>query len=62
MLYNGSNGSVYNTTALSGTLADQGGGYGTIFVSYAPNGIQNGAPDGLALVDDEGDVIPVPLL
>lgn len=47
--YNGSNGAVYATDALSGVLTDQQGGYGTIFVERA--GIQNGAPDGIALVN-----------
>lgn len=50
VLYNGSNGSVYNTVSLSGVLADQENGYGTAFFSIA--GVQNGAPDGIALVTD----------
>jgi predicted extracellular nuclease len=57
VLYNGSNGTSYNTTSLSGTIPDFGGGYGVVFVSYAVNGIQNGAPDGMALVDDASNVI-----
>jgi predicted extracellular nuclease len=51
VLYNGSNGSVYGTTALAGVIANQQGGFGTIAVSYPTNGIQNGSPDGIALVD-----------
>ncbi|HEY5731862.1 MAG TPA: ExeM/NucH family extracellular endonuclease [Anaerolineales bacterium] len=51
VLYNGSGGAVYNNTALSGVIADQGGGYGTVVVNYPSNGIQNGAPDGVALVN-----------
>ncbi len=50
VLYNGSNGAVYNTTALSGTLTDQSNGFGTAF--FAISGIQNGSPDGIALVQD----------
>ena len=50
VLYNGSNGSVYNTVALSGTISSQDDGYGTAF--FAISGIQNGAPDGVALVQD----------
>ena len=48
VLYNGNGGGVYDTLPLSGTLADAGAGYGTVAVD-AP-GIQNGGPDGLALV------------
>ena len=49
-LYNGNNGSVYRTESLSGVLPDQGNGFGT--VSLAVVGLQNGAPDGMALVDN----------
>ncbi len=52
VLYNGNGGAVYNTTALSGTIPDLGAGYGVVVVSYPVNGIQNGSPDGIALVDD----------
>ena len=48
-LYNGNGGSSYGTVSLSGTFADQEGGMGTL--SFAKSGIQNGAPDGMALVD-----------
>ncbi|MEM7116430.1 MAG: lamin tail domain-containing protein, partial [Chloroflexota bacterium] len=54
-LYNGSNGTVYATVALSGVFADQNGGCGTLSFDHA--GIQNGAPDGLALVDASDTVI-----
>ena len=57
VLYNGSNGTTYNTTTLSGVLPDEGSGYGTTSVSYPSNGIQNGSPDGIALVDDSGAVV-----
>jgi len=49
VLYNGSTGLVYDTDALTGTTTNQQGGYGTVSLSYAVNGIQNGAPDGIAL-------------
>jgi hypothetical protein len=52
VLYNGSGGAVYDTDTLSGVVADQVLGYGTLVVDYPTNGIQNGAPDGIALVDD----------
>ena len=48
VLYNGNGGAPYNTVALSGILPDQDNGFGTAFESIS--GIQNGAPDGLALV------------
>lgn len=57
VLYNGSNGAVYTTTALAGTLPNQQNGFGTLFFSYPANGIQNGSPDGLALVDAGNSVI-----
>jgi predicted extracellular nuclease len=57
VLYNGSDGAVYSTTALSGAIADAGGGFGFIFVDYSTNGIQNGAPDGIALVDRTSTVV-----
>jgi VCBS repeat-containing protein len=50
-------GTVYNTRALSGIVADQDDGYGTITFTYPVNGIQNGAQDGLALVDPNGNVV-----
>jgi uncharacterized protein len=50
VLYNGGTGLAYKTTSFSGLLPDQGNGFGTAFASYSANGIQNGAPDGVALV------------
>lgn len=57
VLYNGANGLAYNTTPLSGVLPNQQGGYGTAVVSYPSNGIQNGSPDGVALVAPGGSVV-----
>lgn len=57
VLYNGNNGAAYDTDDLSGTIPDQQNGYGTVVMSYPANGIQNGAPDGLALVDASNTVI-----
>lgn len=51
VLYNGSGGTLYDTDALSGTTTNQQGGYGTVSISYPSNGIQNGSPDGIALVN-----------
>jgi hypothetical protein len=53
--YNGSGGASYKTVTLSGTIADLGNGTGV--ASFGFTGMQNGAPDGLALVDDSGNVI-----
>ena len=49
-LYNGANGLRYDADPLSGTIPDQDNGFGTVALPYAVNGIQNGAPDGIALV------------
>jgi len=57
VLYNGATSASYNTRALAGTLADAGDGAGFLAESYPTNGIQNGAPDGVALVDDLGSVV-----
>ena len=50
VLYNGSGGAPYATTVLNGVIPDLLGGYGVLAFYYPANGIQNGAPDGLALV------------
>lgn len=55
VLYNGGDGRRYATLNLSGTLPSQCGGHGTAVVQ-AP-GMQNGAPDGLALVNASGTVV-----
>ena len=57
VLYNGGNGAAYGTTALSGVIADQGDGFGTLAITYPANGMQNGSPDGMALVDADGNVV-----
>src|SRR3990172_8721019 len=57
VLYNGSNGAVYDTDVLAGSIPDQVDGYGTISLSYPVNGIQNGSPDGIALVDGSSAVL-----
>jgi hypothetical protein len=55
VLYNGNGGAVYDTINLTGTLPDQSNGGGTL--SFPRAGIQNGAPDGVALVDAGSAVI-----
>jgi len=53
--YNGNGGLVYDAILLSGTLPNQQNGYGTLSFNYPD--MQNGSPDGLALVDNGGSVI-----
>ncbi|MEM9611841.1 MAG: ExeM/NucH family extracellular endonuclease [Actinomycetota bacterium] len=53
--YNGNGGGQYSATGLSGVIDDEGSGFGA--VSFAISGLQNGSPDGIALVDDSGTVI-----
>lgn len=63
--YNGATGQVYTTPAadpagsdaLSGTIPDLEGGFGIVRVDYLSNGLQNGAPDGIALVDSVSNVV-----
>lgn len=55
VLYNGSNGLAYATISLSGSIPDQGSGFGTL--AFFQSGIQNGAPDGLALVNSGAIVV-----
>ncbi len=52
--YNGADGGVYGSVALSGVIPDEDGGLGAL--SFTFSGMQNG-PDGLALVDDAGVVV-----
>lgn len=49
VFYNGSGGGSYGTGNLTGTIPDQNNGFGTVNL-FVPTGIQNGAPDGIALV------------
>jgi hypothetical protein len=55
VLYNGNGGAPYRTIALSGVITDQDDGSGAL--AFDAPGIQNGAPDGLALVDAGGRVV-----
>jgi predicted extracellular nuclease len=57
VLYNGNGGAPYNTTALSGVIPDQLDGFGVLSFGYPSNGIQNGDPDGVALVDASAAVV-----
>jgi predicted extracellular nuclease len=53
VLYNGANGQSYNVRALSGVISDLQNGFGTLLFTYPVNGIQNGSPDGVALVNGD---------
>jgi DNA/RNA endonuclease G (NUC1) len=64
VLYNGNGGTSYGITrTLTGTIPPTCDARGVVFVSYLPNGIQNGGtgapnvPDGVALVDAAGNVV-----
>src|SRR5688500_16215221 len=50
VLVNGSNDAVYNTRALSGGVTATCGSRGVAVFTYPTDGIQNGSPDGIALV------------
>ena len=56
VLYNGSNGAVYDTDLLGGPIPDQGGGFGVVVLNYPVNGIQNGH-EGIALVNAASTVV-----
>ncbi|PYF98427.1 5'-nucleotidase [Georgenia satyanarayanai] len=53
VLHNGSDGTVYSTTAIDEVVPEAG----VVVLDYPSNGIQNGGPDGVALVDAEGAVV-----
>ncbi len=57
VLYNGNGGAPYRTAPLAGSLPDQGDGFGTLSISFPTDGIQNGSPDGIVLVDSSGSVV-----
>jgi DNA/RNA endonuclease G (NUC1) len=57
VLYDGNGGAAYNMTSLSGTIANSCDGRGVVVVNYAVNGIQNGSPDAMALINAGGQVV-----
>ncbi len=54
VLYNGSNSSTYKTVMLDGLLPNQSNGFGTLTYDMV---IQNGSPDGMALINPQGEVV-----
>lgn len=57
VLYNGADGRAYNTRTLSGAIPTTCTTRGVVVLSYPSDGIQNGSPDGLALVNASGAVV-----
>jgi len=55
VFYNGKNGRPYRTLALEGSIPNLQNGHGTL--SFDAKGIENGAPDGIALVNPDHEVI-----
>ncbi|MGH8823013.1 MAG: ExeM/NucH family extracellular endonuclease [Jiangellaceae bacterium] len=51
VLYNGATGASYDTDALPPVSPPAGGASAVAVIDYPSNGIQNGSPDGIALVD-----------
>jgi hypothetical protein len=51
--YNGVNGQSYNVRALSGVIPDLQNGFGALPFTYPVNGIRNGSPEGVALVNGD---------
>src|SRR5215470_18317680 len=57
ILYNGNGGASYDTKTLSGPIPATCGDRGVLVINYPSNGIQNGSPDGMALIDASGAVV-----
>ena len=53
--YNGNGGRTYSTIALSGNIPDMGRGFGVLSFDFPQ--LQNGAPDGIALIHSSGRLI-----
>lgn len=54
--YNGTNGKIYSSWALSGVIDDEVAGFGALSFSGS-SGLQNGPNDGIALVNDLGFLV-----
>ncbi len=54
--YNGADGEYYSVSNLSGTIDDEGCGYGAVWFGYPANGLQQG-PDGVALVQGGSNLV-----
>ena len=57
VLYNGVDGASYDTDTFTGVVPATCGSRGVLVINYPTNGIQNGSPDGIALVDNTGALV-----
>jgi DNA/RNA endonuclease G (NUC1) len=57
VLYNGTGGAVYDTRVLSGSIPAMCSGRGVVVLAYEQDGLQNGSPDGMALVNASGELV-----
>jgi DNA/RNA endonuclease G (NUC1) len=57
VLYNGSGGAAYRTNLLTGIVPVSCGDRKVVVVNYPVDGVQNGSPDGIALVDPTDHVV-----
>src|SRR5262245_48754839 len=57
VLYNGNGGAAYGALNLSGVVPATCGDRGVVVVAGPASGIQNGSPDGLALVTSDGELV-----
>ena len=57
VLYNGANGTAYDTRVLTQTIPATCAARGVVVLRYEQDGVQNGSPDGMALVDAGGNVV-----
>lgn len=57
VLYNGNGGASYDTKTLTGAIPATCGDRGVLVITYPVNGIQNGSPDGVALVNAAAAVV-----
>lgn len=55
ILYNGNGGKIYREIELEGSIPGPENGYGTLWIGV--KGLQNGSPDGIAIIDDSGGLI-----
>lgn len=55
LFYNGSNGNIYKSETLAGTVLEQQSGYGTL--AFNISGLQNGPADAIALVNNHNILI-----
>ncbi len=57
VLYNGNGGTSYDTRVLSEGIPSLCAGRGVVVIRYGQDGVQNGSPDGFALVNASGEVV-----